>query len=1503
MRITNLFSRYRQPRQIARKRSAQRTFSQSVESLEPRVVMAVATFQDGVAAYAGTQDTVLFSTNPDVNFGSETGVSVDQQDQNGVRQGLLRFDSIIGNTETQIPIGSTINSATLTVSIFNDSNSSMQMSMYRMLTDWNQTTATWNSFGAVGGVQASEGEAEGLPPDAILFDPTQGTKTFDVTTSLKHWAAGESNYGWLFESAATNGWDYNTSEAAAANRPQLSVNFTPPAPGAAGNVEFINLTPIHNEGDTGTTTALLNVARVGGTTGNLNVSYTITAGTANAGDFVATGPLNLTFLPGETLKAIPVTINGDNSLEGLETVSVTMSGPVVAGRNAATLTIADDDALINEVLANVTSGPDETNREFVELIGTPGASLDGYFFVVFEGEEEENGGAGSGFADVVVPLSGQTFGSNGLFVITGTAWDYQLRKDPATNQLQLSAWDAVGGLLEDSSQTYALLRSPNAPIVQGTDYDTVGAYENNPIGAQLSIGTGVGILDQLPVGAQIVDSVGVVEGGGNDRDRVATVVGHPGVHVHQPIGKQGDNVASDAVTRRIGVRNPNSIGAWYNGDIFDGAANPLAYRNGNPEISVVAPAGSVVTPGASNTPRNVFLDLKTKSVDESAGTVTLTVSRSDTAGSMNVQFATSNGTALAGSDYTSKSGTLNFLAGEASKNIVIDILTDSVAEGFESFRVTLSNPSAPFLITSSVSIVTIVDGDVLSRTFQDDVNGYQGTRDTYLDSSLPDLEFGFSSSVIADEERGEGDVTNSDARPVQGMLRFDDMFGSGISQVPSGSKIFGAFLTVNVLSPSPLSKVRFFAMQQGWDEGTSNWNSPQGTAGSSIINGVTPDGIEASSEVDAIVTDTAAAGLVDIPLNTETIQAWANGTIPNFGWAIITDSGNSWTFASSDDFLSVTPQPPKLTILYTAPSGGGTVGFSDTAFSVNENGQAKVTVQRVGGFTGAASVNYTITPVTGSAADITGPLNGTINFSDPSVLSQTITIPINNDSLLERNETFQLTLSNSSGATIDEERSTTILTIRDNDFVPTSPAVLLSEIFINSPGLDDKHEFIELTGTPGAGLGSLYFAIFGGDVGEAEGSTDLLVDLGPYLNGANGQTLVTALNDFGFRVPTGATQVLRSELNGEIVSNDTATYALLYSPNASLLTGAYDYDWDNDGSLELPSGVVIVDSIANKDNGTTDQTYGPASNVINSLLNPNQYVADAVSRLRGNTTRNSAAAWMRGDLTASGDDGLVYSPTNSNGLPSPGTAMTPGEANTGTPAISPLVSLTNVTPDAHVGTVRLNFSGPVSQVLIGDGGTGSTGTGITITNPDGTPNGQINLRPTVSGLGTNTLTLTFTGSGVVGGQLPAGQYRLNFVGNSIIGNGRAVDAANNGTVTGSSHSVTFTTTPITVIPGDLNGDGGVDGADVAIIYSNWSGTGGVADVNGDSVVDGADLGILYSNWTGDSAATNNTRPVTSQSLSKKGTASSIDAVMSQENEWAPTVSRRGSRPRSRRLTA
>lgn len=59
----------------------------------------------------------------------------------------------------------------------------------------------------------------------------------------------------------------------------------------------------------------------------------------------------------------------------------------------------------------------------------------------------------------------------------------------------------------------------------------------------------------------------------------------------------------------------------------------------------------------------------------------------------------------------------------------------------------------------------------------------------------------------------------------------------------------------------------------------------------------------------------------------------------------------------------------------------------------------------------------------------------------------------------------------------------------------------------------------------------------------------------------------------------------------------------------------------------------------------------------------------------------------------------------------------------------------------------------------------------------------------------------------------------------------------------------------TAIPGDVNGDGVVDGADLGLLLAAWGACpappqGCPEDLNGDGVVDGADLGLLLAAWTG-----------------------------------------------------
>ncbi len=64
---------------------------------------------------------------------------------------------------------------------------------------------------------------------------------------------------------------------------------------------------------------------------------------------------------------------------------------------------------------------------------------------------------------------------------------------------------------------------------------------------------------------------------------------------------------------------------------------------------------------------------------------------------VSVDYATENGTATAGEDYTAASGTLTFAAGETSHTVRVPILDDAIDEGKETFVLRLSNPRGAYL--------------------------------------------------------------------------------------------------------------------------------------------------------------------------------------------------------------------------------------------------------------------------------------------------------------------------------------------------------------------------------------------------------------------------------------------------------------------------------------------------------------------------------------------------------------------------------------------------------------------------------------------------------------------------------------------------------------------------------------------------------------------------------------------------------------------------------------
>ncbi len=109
------------------------------------------------------------------------------------------------------------------------------------------------------------------------------------------------------------------------------------------------------------------------------------------------------------------------------------------------------------------------------------------------------------------------------------------------------------------------------------------------------------------------------------------------------------------------------------------------------------------------------------SVSEERGSLTI-VAQLDQAnpyGAVQANYATSDGSAQAGSDYAASSGTLTIPAGALTTTFTIPLLDDAVAEPTETILVNLSQPAGATLDTPATATVSIIDTDVAPPSVPD----------------------------------------------------------------------------------------------------------------------------------------------------------------------------------------------------------------------------------------------------------------------------------------------------------------------------------------------------------------------------------------------------------------------------------------------------------------------------------------------------------------------------------------------------------------------------------------------------------------------------------------------------------------------------------------------------------------------------------------------------------------------------------------------------------------
>ena len=107
--------------------------------------------------------------------------------------------------------------------------------------------------------------------------------------------------------------------------------------------------------------------------------------------------------------------------------------------------------------------------------------------------------------------------------------------------------------------------------------------------------------------------------------------------------------------------------------------------------------------------------------DANAANATFTVTLSvASAHAVTVAYASSNGTATAGADYTASNGTLTFAAGDTTKTFTVPVLADLTDEVDETVTLRLSNASNA-TISDATGTLTITDDDVAPSLSINDV--------------------------------------------------------------------------------------------------------------------------------------------------------------------------------------------------------------------------------------------------------------------------------------------------------------------------------------------------------------------------------------------------------------------------------------------------------------------------------------------------------------------------------------------------------------------------------------------------------------------------------------------------------------------------------------------------------------------------------------------------------------------------------------------------------------
>jgi chitinase len=162
------------------------------------------------------------------------------------------------------------------------------------------------------------------------------------------------------------------------------------------------------------------------------------------------------------------------------------------------------------------------------------------------------------------------------------------------------------------------------------------------------------------------------------------------------------------------------------------------------------------------------------SAPESDGTVSFTVTLSAVSGQeVDVDYATTDGTAVAGSDYTAATGTAVIPAGSPSTTIDVPVTDDSTYENDEGFTIDIASPFNASIVDAQ-GAGTITNDDVLPSASIADISVAEGSTGTTPAGFTVTLSNPSDFTATVDWATADGSATaGSDYTAGSGTVTFD----------------------------------------------------------------------------------------------------------------------------------------------------------------------------------------------------------------------------------------------------------------------------------------------------------------------------------------------------------------------------------------------------------------------------------------------------------------------------------------------------------------------------------------------------------------------------------------------------------------------------------------------------------------------------------------------------------------------------------------------------------